>query len=104
MTFVIGTDTMVRIINPKYYGDSVDNMLEAVREMGDLGAHFVVGGRLEQSKDSATKKFITGEEELVDLPKDVREMFTIIEEEDFRVDLSSTEVRARTSTLENNQN
>lgn len=46
--FVIGTDTMVRILNPKYYGDDRDMMLDAVREMGRSGVHFVVGGRLEQ--------------------------------------------------------
>ena len=95
MTFVIGTDTLVRIINPKYYGDSVTNMLDAVREMRDLGAHFVVGGRLDQSKDGKEKKWISGEKELIHLPKDVRDMFTIIKEEDFRVDLSSSELRAK---------
>mmetsp|Transcript_10286 Transcript_10286/g.13021 ORF Transcript_10286/g.13021 Transcript_10286/m.13021 type:complete len:804 (+) Transcript_10286:94-2505(+) len=104
MSFVIGTDTMIRIINPKYYGDNYDSMLEAVREMGDLGAHFVVGGRVEQTKDLSMKddaevedkrKFVTGEEELVALPKDVRDMFTIIKEEDFRVDISSSEIRAK---------
>jgi len=100
MTFVIGTDTMVRIINPKYYDNNVDKMLKAVREMGDLGAHFVVGGRLEQSKNndkSSEKIFVTGKEELVDLPEDVRDMFTIIKEEDFRIDISSSEIRARTN-------
>jgi len=39
-------------------------------------------------------KFVTGEEELEGLPLDVRNMFTIIREEDFRVDISSTELRA----------
>ena len=48
--FLIGTDTMVRIINPKYYGDNEEDMLEAVREMGRSGVHFVVGGRLEQHR------------------------------------------------------
>ena len=96
MTFVIGTDTMVRIINPKYYGNSVDGMLAAVREMGDAGVHFVVGGRLEQGKEEGDKqKFITGEEELTSLPADVRDMFTIVQEEDFRLDISSTELRKR---------
>jgi len=91
-TFVIGTDTMIRIINPKYYGGEIDNMLEAVREMGREGAHFVVGGRLEQNK------FVTGEKELEGLPLDVQEMFTIIKEDDFRVDISSTELRAKQSS------
>jgi len=103
MTFVIGTDTMVRIINPKYYSNAYENMIEAVREMGEEGVHFVVGGRLEQVKsdEGAEKvevkveaKFVTGEEELEGLPLDVRNMFTIIREEDFRVDISSTELRA----------
>jgi len=96
MTFVIGTDTMVRIINPKYYGNSVDGMLTAVREMGDAGVHFVVGGRVEQGKEEGDEpRFITGEEELTSLPADVRDMFTIVQEEDFRLDISSTELRKR---------
>jgi hypothetical protein len=48
MTFVIGADTMIRILNPKYYGDRFDAMLAAVRNMRDNGVHFVVGGRVEQ--------------------------------------------------------
>lgn len=95
ITFVIGTDTMTRIINPKYYGGEYENMLEAVREMGEEGVHFVVGGRLEQSKDGSVEKFVTGKEELDGLPPDVKDMFTIIQEEDFRVDISSTELRKK---------
>lgn len=99
ITFVIGTDTMVRIINPKYYGNDNENMLQAVREMGNEGVHFVVGGRVEQIKGSDSEimeaKFITGESELEGLPKDVRNMFTIIREEDFRVDISSSELRGK---------
>ena len=48
MSFVLGTDTFVRIINPKYYGDSRENMLTALRDMRAKGVHFIVGGRLEQ--------------------------------------------------------
>jgi hypothetical protein len=39
---------MIRILSPKYYDQSFDNMLEAVRDMGRSGVRFVVGGRLEQ--------------------------------------------------------
>ena len=100
MTFIIGTDTMVRIINPKYYGNSIEEMLAAVREMGGAGVHFVVGGRLEQGKtEGEAPKFVTGEEELTSLPADVQEMFTIIQEEDFRLDLSSTELRKRAAAV-----
>lgn len=101
LTFVIGRDTMVRIINPKYYGNSVDGMLAAVREMGAAGVHFVVGGRLEQGKDAGDEpKFITGEDELTSLPADVRDMFTIVQEEDFRLDISSTELRNRAAAMQ----
>lgn len=102
MTFVIGTDTMVRILNPKYYNNEYEDMLEAMRDMRDEGVHFVVGGRLEQVKgkdgagdDELEEKFVTGEEELEGLPEDVRDMFSIIQEEDFRVDISSTELRKK---------
>ena len=50
MTFVLGTDTMVRIINPKYYGDSQENMISALVSMKEKGVHFIVGGRLEQGR------------------------------------------------------
>jgi hypothetical protein len=95
MGFVIGTDTMVRILNPKYYGNSEENMLEAVREMGRAGVHFVVGGRLEQRPDCDSTKFVSGEDELKLMPKDVRQMFTLVMEEAFRVDVSSSEIRKR---------
>ena len=38
-------------------------------------------------------KFINGELELKSLPLHVRQMFTLLEESDFRVDISSTELR-----------
>jgi len=52
MSFVIGTDTMVRLIDPKYYGNSINNMLDSMHKMKAKGVHFVVGGRLEQGKDA----------------------------------------------------
>ena len=52
MSFVLGTDTMVRIINPKYYENSREKMIDALVNMKDKGVHFIVGGRLEQGTDS----------------------------------------------------
>ena len=81
-------------------------MLEAQRSMG---ADFVVGGRLEQTKsddrsinnnNAKPTKFVTGEESLTGLPPDVREMFVLLGESDFRVDISSTELRARQQVYE----
>lgn len=39
--------------------------------------------------------FMTGEEELMGLPSDVQEMFVLVPEEEFRMDISSTELRAQ---------
>jgi nicotinic acid mononucleotide adenylyltransferase len=92
ISFVIGADTLVRIINPKYYNDDESEMIEALRSMH--GVRFFAGGRLEQKKDSPEPAhFIKGTEELASLPEDVKEMFTIIPQREFRVDISSTELR-----------
>jgi hypothetical protein len=94
MTFVLGTDTMVRIIDPKYYDNSFDKMIAALVEMKEKGVHFIVGGRLEQA-DGGSKKFINGKEEVKSLPSNVQEMFTLLTEEEFRLDVSSTEIRKK---------
>jgi len=93
LTFVLGTDTFVRIINPKYYENSEDNMVAALTAMKERGVHFIVGGRLEQGIQGERPKFVSGEEELLSLPSNVQDIFTILKEEDFRVDVSSTELR-----------
>ena len=104
MTFVLGTDTFVRIINPKYYNNSIDNMIDALVEMKEKGVHFIVGGRLEQQQqqssmgDEKKMKFINGEEEVKSLPLHVQEMFTLLSEEEFRLDVSSTEIRKQMQT------
>jgi hypothetical protein len=96
VNFVVGTDTLVRLINPKYYGNDETNMMESLRAMN--GAHFIVGGRLEQNVDTDRPKFVSGQEELALLPQDfVKDMFTIMEESEFRVDISSSEIRRKQS-------
>lgn len=53
MSHNIGTDTMVRIINPKYYGNRKEHMIKALEDMNSKGVHFIVGGRLEQGMDNS---------------------------------------------------
>ena len=105
MTFVIGADTMVRLIDPKYYGDDRDSMLDALADMRDLGAHFIVGGRVEQGVarneiGAGGRKFTNGQEEVGSLPPEARGMFTLLGEDEFRSDVSSTEIRRRQMMLE----
>lgn len=95
MSFVLGTDTMVRIINPKYYENSREKMIDALVDMKDKGVHFIVGGRLEQGTDSSIPTFVNGDEEVKSLPPNVQQMFTLLTEEEFRLDISSTELRVQ---------
>jgi len=93
INFVIGTDTLVRILNPQYYQDQLRScMNKSLLELKSNGVGFIVGGRLEQQTNSQPK-FVSGRDELLDLPEDVASMFTVMEESEFRVDLSSSEIR-----------
>ncbi|MCI0437719.1 MAG: hypothetical protein L0177_01130 [Chloroflexi bacterium] len=83
--FVIGYDTAVRIVDPKYYGGQQSKMLLALEELRGLGCRFLVAGR----KDGGA--FHTLDE--VAVPEGFEDMFSAIPESEFRVDLSSTELR-----------
>ena len=78
---------MVRVIDPKYYGDSETAMLTALAEIWARGCRFLVAGR---QMDGA---FRTLDE--VAIPKGSNPCSKAIPEESFRADVSSTELRGR---------
>ena len=84
--FTIGWDTVTRLIQPRYYGDSETAMLRALAEMWARGSHFAVGGRTD---DGGGFRSLSD----VDIPDGFRPMFTEISEGDFRRDVSSTALR-----------
>lgn len=88
--FCIGTDTLVRLIDPKYYSNSQEEML---RVLDSMPCRFVVGGRLEQKKDASKAVFVTGQEDVEKLPEALQTKFIILP--DFRVDISSTALRRK---------
>ena len=45
--FVIGYDTMKRLIDPAYYGDDEREMTKALSSIAQLGGRFLVAGRLD---------------------------------------------------------
>jgi nicotinic acid mononucleotide adenylyltransferase len=95
LNFVIGTDTLVRLVDPKYYGGSSEAMLETISSMP---CQFVVGGRLEQKKGTDKHEpavFVTGQQTVDALPQVLQEKFIVLP--DFRVDISSTELREKMS-------
>ena len=84
-TFVIGVDTMRRVIDPQYYGGSRGKMLFALEEMRELGCSFLVAGRVDG------REFKTLGD--VSVPAELEGMFREIPESEFREDLSSTDLR-----------
>jgi cytidylyltransferase-like protein len=83
--FVLGWDTAVRLIDPRYYV-SVSARDTVLQNMRDAGCRIVVGGRLD-----ATGAFRVWECGLV--RKEFESLFEGLAERDFRVDESSTVLR-----------
>ena len=84
-TFVIGVDTMRRVIDPKYYGGSRGKMLLALEEMRELGCSYLVAGRVDG------REFRTLGD--MSVPAELEGMFREIPESEFREDLSSSDLR-----------
>ncbi len=85
-TFVIGIDTAVRVVEPKYYGDDEAEMVGALVDLRRAGCGFLVAGR---AMDGAFRKL-----EDVAVPSAFDDMFEEIPESTFRRDISSSELRA----------
>ena len=83
--FVIGYDTMVRLIDPAYYGDDERKMTKALASIAQLGARFLVAGRLEDGVFRTLSD--------VPVPDEFRDMYEAIPEHRFRRDISSTHLR-----------
>lgn len=129
--FLIGSDTLVRLLNPRYYGppeppssaglspeeasrvqqQKVFAMIAVLSAVAERGCRFVVGGRAtatpppaattatvvaagNSSTSFATMQSILAGAVLA-LPQDLeRALFMGLSEDEFRVDLSSTDIRA----------
>lgn len=89
--FAVGLDTAMRILDPKYYGglEARDAMLQ---EMRQLGVRFVVAGRLSQPSEGKGV-FETLDTKAASIPQRYRDMFLGLSEKQFRIDLSSSQLR-----------
>ena len=87
-TFVIGADTAERLVAPKYYGDDELRMHTALEEIANSGSSFLVAVRL----DAAGRIRALSD---IPVPRRYADLFTEIPEHRFRVDTSSSEIRAR---------
>jgi hypothetical protein len=83
-TFVIGYDTAIRIIDPRYY-DGQPGRDAAFAAIAAQGCSFLVAGRV---KDGIFRTLAD-----IDLPAALRPLFRELPERLFRVDLSSSAIR-----------
>ena len=84
-TFVIGWDTAVRLVAPRYYGGDASLMVRALEEIRGLGCRFMVAGRSGEDRFHAASE--------VEAPAGFESMFSYILATEFRRDVSSTEIR-----------
>ena len=93
-TFVIGADTAERLVAPKYYDDDELRMHVALEEIANSGGSFLVAvrinavGRVRALND-------------IPVPRRYADLFTEIPEHRFRLDISSSEIRARGRAVSN---
>lgn len=88
--FALGYDTFVRLLDLKYYEGSQDKLLEILGWLDAVGTKFLVAGRLNQTKNLFE---YLDDDALNIVPTKFLHMFQAVK--DFRVDLSSTELRAK---------
>ena len=88
-TFVVGADTAERLFGSKYYGGDEDRMHMALEEIANSGSSFLVAARL----DAAGRVRALND---IPVPRRYADLFSEIPEHHFRVDTSSSEIRART--------
>ena len=87
VAFVLGWDTAVRVIDPRYYGGQAARHA-ALRKLVNFGCRLVVGGRVD-----ARGTFRIWDESVS--TTEFGELFVALAETDFRVDVSSRELRAK---------
>jgi hypothetical protein len=84
-TFVIGYDTAIRLLDPRYHGGSLEGVAAALDAVRRNGNRFLVAGR------NTGNGFRDGADFAG--PKEFADLFDFLEEAEFRADVSSTELR-----------
>lgn len=83
--FVIGSDTAERLLNARYDGGTQEALNEVLQQIRECGCRFLVAYRIVRGQPLR----------LADLrvPEQFQDLFEEIPESEFRIDLSSTELR-----------
>ncbi|HTQ40260.1 MAG TPA: hypothetical protein VMJ32_14640 [Pirellulales bacterium] len=84
-TFIVGADTMLRIGQPRYYGNDPAAANAAFQRIAERGCRFLVFGRLVDHQFQSCGD--------LSLPQALRQLCDEVPSELFRQDISSTELR-----------
>jgi hypothetical protein len=90
--FVVGVDTAMRILDPKYYNNSEEQMLRALEQIRSRRGRFLVAGRADTQGQLVRLANLS-------VPAAFQDLFGEIPEAEFRFDISSTRIRAQSGSL-----
>lgn len=90
--FVVGADKVDQLFQPKFYNNSRAEMAASFDLIRAFGCRFLVGGRWHNERFATL--------DAIEFPAKYQMLFESIPEEKFRVDISSTEIRLKTSQLQ----
>jgi nicotinamide mononucleotide (NMN) deamidase PncC len=85
---VVGADTLERIADPRYYDNDSAKRDTAISQIADSGCRFLVFGRDCEGRFQTTSS--------IDIPPALRKLCDEVPESEFRIDISSTELRTDT--------
>jgi hypothetical protein len=83
--FLLGADTAQRLVQARFYNRDPAQMRAAFETIRAAGCHFLVAGRLDGDR------YLNLQD--LNLSADLRDLFEEIPEQQFRLDLSSTDIR-----------
>lgn len=86
-TFIVGYDTVRRILDPHYYHEDAAECQAALSEIQQRGCSFLVAGRIDRNNGRFQRLHD------LNIPPDFANLFQPIPEAHFRSDISSTELR-----------
>ncbi|KAH9139608.1 hypothetical protein AeRB84_016132 [Aphanomyces euteiches] len=85
--FAVGADTAIRLVDLKYYDNDPGNLWRALSHIESQKCSFVVAGRIVDTV------YVSAEEAISRVPAAFQAKFHPLSESEFRVDLSSTQIR-----------
>lgn len=87
-TFVVGVDTALRLVDPRYYQGQLDEVIRALLFFREQKVRFLVACRVDAQGQCKTLDNVA-------VPDDFKDLFLALPSDRFRWDVSSTELRSR---------